>query len=263
MKKTLLFFFILIGIFFSGGKIFSQEIHCSFSSPVPLNGKTIAHCEATAKHFCIVGKKISKVVLYYRDPSGALQFTQNFDCNTSPCRFDLSSEALNRTGQWQVTGCADETCSFFAGKWSKCVNVGSVNVLSPVCGDGVVNQPEEECDDGNTVSGDGCDSNCHLEAPPPPPLPPPQPTGYSNPLIWQNVLQFLLYALRFIFNIVLGLSILMILLSGIFLASSRGDPIRQAKGKRTLLFALIGFFIAFFANGLFLLFKIIFGIRNF
>jgi len=28
------------------------------------------------------------------------------------------------------------------------------------CGDGVVNQAGEECDDGNDVNGDGCDSNC-------------------------------------------------------------------------------------------------------
>jgi cysteine-rich repeat protein len=28
------------------------------------------------------------------------------------------------------------------------------------CGDGVVNQAGEECDDGNQVNGDGCDNNC-------------------------------------------------------------------------------------------------------
>jgi len=35
--------------------------------------------------------------------------------------------------------------------------------LEPVCGDGVVNQASEECDDGNTVGGDGCSSTCTLE----------------------------------------------------------------------------------------------------
>ncbi len=40
---------------------------------------------------------------------------------------------------------------------------------APYCGDGIL-QTEygEECDDGNNVSGDGCDSNCKTEAPPPP-----------------------------------------------------------------------------------------------
>ncbi|HWO19776.1 MAG TPA: DUF4215 domain-containing protein [Kofleriaceae bacterium] len=28
------------------------------------------------------------------------------------------------------------------------------------CGDGILQRPGEECDDGNTQDGDGCDSNC-------------------------------------------------------------------------------------------------------
>lgn len=31
------------------------------------------------------------------------------------------------------------------------------------CGDGVVNQPSETCDDGNNVSGDGCSASCNAE----------------------------------------------------------------------------------------------------
>ncbi|MFH1759089.1 MAG: DUF4215 domain-containing protein [Patescibacteria group bacterium] len=31
------------------------------------------------------------------------------------------------------------------------------------CGDGEVNDPKEECDDGNNVSGDGCSYNCKIE----------------------------------------------------------------------------------------------------
>jgi fibro-slime domain-containing protein len=33
----------------------------------------------------------------------------------------------------------------------------------PACGDGVVNQPSEQCDDGNTVPGDGCNGICQIE----------------------------------------------------------------------------------------------------
>jgi cysteine-rich repeat protein len=32
-----------------------------------------------------------------------------------------------------------------------------------ICGDGVVT-PDENCDDGNTISGDGCSANCTIEA---------------------------------------------------------------------------------------------------
>jgi cysteine-rich repeat protein len=34
-----------------------------------------------------------------------------------------------------------------------------------ICGNGIKESPEEECDDGNTVSGDGCSATCKLEAP--------------------------------------------------------------------------------------------------
>ena len=33
----------------------------------------------------------------------------------------------------------------------------------PVCGDGTVNQTSEQCDDGNTVDGDGCSASCQVE----------------------------------------------------------------------------------------------------
>jgi cysteine-rich repeat protein len=33
----------------------------------------------------------------------------------------------------------------------------------PHCGDNVVQSAYEECDDGNTVSGDGCSSACRSE----------------------------------------------------------------------------------------------------
>jgi cysteine-rich repeat protein len=34
----------------------------------------------------------------------------------------------------------------------------------PVCGNGVAEAPSEECDDGGTSPGDGCDATCQLEA---------------------------------------------------------------------------------------------------
>jgi cysteine-rich repeat protein len=42
-----------------------------------------------------------------------------------------------------------------------------VTTASAVCGDGAVGRTEE-CDDGNLVDGDGCDSQCHVEPPPGP-----------------------------------------------------------------------------------------------
>ncbi len=39
---------------------------------------------------------------------------------------------------------------------------GGVQVLS-TCGNGILETPYEECEDGNTVSGDGCSSTCRIE----------------------------------------------------------------------------------------------------
>jgi TonB family protein len=47
-------------------------------------------------------------------------------------------------------------------------NCGETKAAAPVCGDGALDA-SEQCDDGNTASGDGCSSTCRLEALPPPP----------------------------------------------------------------------------------------------
>jgi fibro-slime domain-containing protein len=40
---------------------------------------------------------------------------------------------------------------------------GCTTMLAPACGDGTVNQPTEECDDGNTLPGDCCSGACKVE----------------------------------------------------------------------------------------------------
>ena len=42
-------------------------------------------------------------------------------------------------------------------------SAGSGGSVPPNCGDGNLDPPLEECDDGNTTDGDGCDSACQLE----------------------------------------------------------------------------------------------------
>lgn len=51
--------------------------------------------------------------------------------------------------------------------------------VAPICGNGVL-EAGEECDDGNTVSGDGCSSTCMTEVTPSPPGPGP---GVGAPAI--------------------------------------------------------------------------------
>jgi cysteine-rich repeat protein len=43
---------------------------------------------------------------------------------------------------------------------------------TPTCGDGIVDGPGEECDDGNNTNFDGCSATCQTEGPPVPALSP-------------------------------------------------------------------------------------------
>jgi fibro-slime domain-containing protein len=55
--------------------------------------------------------------------------------------------------------------SFDFGGGSQMGDAGSMDVpeAGPGCGDGIVNQKSEECDDGNTLPGDGCSGACTKE----------------------------------------------------------------------------------------------------
>ncbi len=48
--------------------------------------------------------------------------------------------------------------------WSPIMNVGDLECPEPVCGDGIINQTSEECDDGNQDNTDGCLNDCTLAA---------------------------------------------------------------------------------------------------
>lgn len=43
-------------------------------------------------------------------------------------------------------------------------NFNNTSAAPLVCGDGILVEPQEECDDGNTTDGDGCSSLCVIEA---------------------------------------------------------------------------------------------------
>ena len=36
-------------------------------------------------------------------------------------------------------------------------------MAAPGCGDGLINEPNEQCDDGNSIPGDGCSGTCQIE----------------------------------------------------------------------------------------------------
>ena len=157
-----------------------------------------------------------------------------------------------------------------------CITVQKNVVPAVTCGDGVING-NEKCEGTNlnnqtcqtiihTPSFTGgalvCDANCEFDITHCTTTEPTVPTGYKNPLIWQNILEFLGYILVFIFNIGIGLSILMILIGAFVLATSQGDPYKAEKAKKIIMWAMIGFITTMLANGIIVLLKTILGVKQ-
>jgi cysteine-rich repeat protein len=79
---------------------------------------------------------------------------------------DLPLATAMATGSVQLQFALDSDGGLELGGWTidaLCV----VQVVESYCGDHMVSSPEE-CDDGNTESGDGCDASCILEEDPDP-----------------------------------------------------------------------------------------------
>lgn len=92
------------------------------------------------------------------------------------CTFDSSKNTCSCVAPCGGTA---PNCSGYCSPGNTCQSIGlpSIGVIcgcaaptpTPFCGDGMVNNDgtcnplNEECDDGNIVSGDGCSTNCKIE----------------------------------------------------------------------------------------------------
>ena len=62
----------------------------------------------------------------------------------------------------QVRSCGHGICHYFPVH-TLTGGTGVVTLMPPICGDGII-ESGEQCDDGNTTSGDGCSSQCQIES---------------------------------------------------------------------------------------------------
>jgi cysteine-rich repeat protein len=102
----------------------------------------------------------SKLTLF--SPVGAL-LTSADDGGTAKC--SLLSPATNPAAANMAVGTYKVRVEYNGNSVSIPSYVLKIKVVAPGCGDGVVQSPAEQCDDGNLVPGDGCDATCHAEAP--------------------------------------------------------------------------------------------------
>jgi cysteine-rich repeat protein len=93
-----------------------------------------------------------------------LEATISADCNLLRGRLKAKTARMRKSFAATMSRCGDGTVDAEMGEHCEPPNTSTCNAdcqrLYPRCGDGVVD-PEEECDDGNLVDGDGC-NNCEL-----------------------------------------------------------------------------------------------------
>lgn len=284
MKKYFLIlfcFFFLWFLFLSKDVLAVQTLECTLSeTEIPLGGSISGTCTAKAGYAwyqCLTGGKVTGIDLYFHTESfqGPNILMDSYDCNSSTCTISFTSGPINRAGEIYIIGCVDRKCISSDTRCSSILG-GIFNVLPGYCGDGEKNQIDEECDgsdfDGKECSDFGfsagdlkCTDECKIDSSGCSNLPPPEDkevAGYDNPLIWENIIQFLKYIFYFIYQVGLALSVLFIIIGAFLLVISRGDPIKTAKGKRIIFFAVVGFILTLMSYGIFTLFKSVFRVKE-
>lgn len=100
-------------------------------------------------HVSTAGSSYATVLALFTGTCGALKELQcNDDGNGS---------------QSQISVAVTQGMPYLIEVSARCdATAGQLRLAISVCGDGIVTG-EEDCDDGNQASGDGCDSTCHFE----------------------------------------------------------------------------------------------------
>jgi cysteine-rich repeat protein len=106
---------------------------------------------------------------YIQTPNG---YGQNEDCETGDERVCLTDTGYNGTEICNISGVGPKC------QYNPCES-------EEYCGDGILQEPPEQCDDGNNVDGDGCSAICETE-------------GKSLPVMSDLLYIVLLFALGFI-----------------------------------------------------------------
>jgi fibro-slime domain-containing protein len=131
-------------------------VHDKVNGAVTLNAAT---ADTSSAPLNLAQGKVYEIAVFQaeRNPGGSnykLQLT-GFNANPSSCSPSCGDGIL-------VFGeeCDDGKNT---GGYGKC-EPGCV--LGTYCGDGIVQKPQEDCDDGNRVNGDGCNNACRILVPP-------------------------------------------------------------------------------------------------
>lgn len=196
----------------------------------------------------------SKVLKEAKDNCTRVDFTSAIKTildSTTPdsikkCKEDIFTQEIGRCNEMTVASeskeCFEET-RLDAEK--QCVGV---------CGNNVVEE-DEECDDGNTVKGDGCDEKCkkegvfrvsevlkidegqsYLEK---------SGSTTDSTSLKKGLVYLVISFIELLTKIIGSFALLMVIIGGLILMISSGNSQLQQKGKRIILYAILGLVIAF------------------
>jgi cysteine-rich repeat protein len=94
-------------------------------------------------------------------------------CSSSGIRARSPDGAQARDVAWAADGAVDSVAAGTADGAVDSALDSSPDAAAPdsraarmdagLCGDGWIDSPDEQCDDGNTLDGDGCSSQCKFE----------------------------------------------------------------------------------------------------
>ncbi|MBU3918404.1 DUF4215 domain-containing protein [Patescibacteria group bacterium] len=105
----------------------------------------------------------------------------------------------------------------------------------PVCGNAMI-ESGERCDDGNVISGDGCNSNCQIEGGP---VATPAPQDEINPLKYFKFGDLLDKIIDVAFWIAIIILPIGIIVGGFMFLSAAGNPSNIELGKKIILYCAV------------------------
>ena len=137
-------------------KVVNAEISCPLAKQCDINNDTLVDAsDVTAFTNYINSKDLGNKSTA---ADGTYSFTGEFITQGPYVIYEVPKENwTNSTPSvkyFEILECGNNTVNF--GNYQ-----GEVEIS---CGDGIINQLSEECDDGNNISGDGCSAECKTEA---------------------------------------------------------------------------------------------------
>jgi len=288
MKKILFLILSLIGIILSFQLVFGSSFEDVYTLNItPPAGPVLEGDKVTVS----VDARLSvEYAMNYVEIDMGGGFNQKVSCVNNICTGEVSS-IYTTAGKYDIVA---KLCYVYTyGGLTRCPSYGiqdnppygicCVTEASQIevepkpddCNNGVID-PDEDCD-GNNFNGKTCidygftggdlqcdklcfidTSKCITVAIDKPEL----PDKYPNALLWENILEFLKYLVIWIFRVGSGLALLMILIGAFIMVTSAGDRNRAEKGKRTVIWALIGFVVTMTVNGIIALIQALVGFEN-